>query len=248
MKSRLAVAVTVVIALSPPIAAFAQPAASGVNREGQGAARLTIDGAVYNVPIGKPFALVIDGRRRTVRIDAVADREFRDAGIAFRYPAAMELTKSDADAAVTVWTVQGRSAAILLQRYAEGIDAASLAEVLVQNLVDQAAGAKKQDVQLRGAERAYRGAQVLVPDSSSGQETVHNVFAFDTAGGVFALLIQDTRPAGGEESPEYAEALRLMGESFRTGPAPAAKTQPGADPANARPAPPRRAPPRGFRR
>lgn len=225
-------------------------AQSAAAEAGEGAARLTIDGEAYNVPLGKAFALMIDGKRRTVRIDPVADREFRDAGVSFRYPAAMELTRNDADAAVTVWTLQGPAAAILLQRYAEGIDAESLGDVLVQNLVDQAGrDPKQQEVQLRGAEQAYRGAQIVVPEAEAGRETVHNVFAFEARGGVFALMIQDTRAAGGNESTEYSEALRLMGESFRTGPAPKAEAEkPPASPPRTRTNQPRRATPRGYRR
>ncbi|MEQ8846654.1 hypothetical protein [Botrimarina sp.] len=189
-------------------------------------ARLTIDGEAYNVPLGEEFAVRIAGERVTLRIDPQNDRLFDEAGVAFRYPSTFEAGQTDGGQDVRVWTLQGQSAAIMLQQYGADLDPDGLRDVMVENIAGQ--GADKptpQKVKLTGAERAYMGAQVKTEsggkDGAPATETVQNVFTFANENGVFALMIQDVHAAGEGDSAEYSEALRLLGESLTTGRPPA---------------------------
>ncbi|MEO0530101.1 MAG: hypothetical protein AAF266_05925 [Planctomycetota bacterium] len=190
-------------------------------------ARLTINEDVYNVPLGKAFAVRIGGQRVTLRIDPQTDMAFDAAGVSFRYPAELEATEADGGEGVTIWTLQGLSAAVMLQQYNDELDATSLREVLVTNLLESEPGAKQQAVKLTGAERAYQGVQVrskaAATDTSPATESVQNVFTFANRQGVFALLVQDVRAPGAKDSKEYSDTLRLLGESLKTGPEPAGK-------------------------
>lgn len=203
-----------------PPAAIAQEA---------GQARLTIDEDVYNVPLGKSFAVRIGGERVTLRIDPLTDQSFDKAGVSFRYPTDLEAAEADGGAGVTVWTLQGLSAAVMLQQYNDDLDPKSLRDVLVGNIVerDGEANVEQQAVKLTGAERAYQGVQLRMKTPASGStpatESVQNVFSFANAQGVFALLVQDVRAPGAKDSKEYTESLRLLGESLKTGKEPAAK-------------------------
>lgn len=184
-------------------------------------ARLTIGDQTYNVPIGKPFAVKIGGERITMRIDPEVDRTFSEAGISFRYPASFTAEKKSDDPAVTIWTIQGTSAAIMLQKYEGGLDSKSLIEVLVTNISDQYKPQKveQQTVKLRGIDASYEGVQ-LKTTNDDDIEVVQNVFAFANEQGVFALMVQDTHTASEGDSEQYTESLRLLGESLKTGPAP----------------------------
>ncbi|MGL4511522.1 MAG: hypothetical protein ACRCT8_00405 [Lacipirellulaceae bacterium] len=203
-------------------------------------ARMTIDGEAYNVPLGKPFAVRVKGERVTITVEPDEHRLFAQGAIELLYPQGFRPSEASDSPSIEVWTFEGQSAAIMLQRYDDGLDPKSLLGVLVTNIVEQhdKSGAGKptqQGVKLRGIERSYEGRQVRasVADDASGKpaEIVQNVFTFANSGGVYALMIQDTRAAGGKDSAEYTTALRLLGESLKTGPAP-------ADPATAKsPAP-----------
>lgn len=192
-------------------------------------ARLTIGDNVYNVPMGKAFAVRIGEERVTLRIDLVDDKAFDAAGVSFRYPSALEAGESPGDAGVRVWTLQGRMAAVMLQQYGDDLDAKSLRDVLAENLVATAGeGAEKpKTVRLTTPGRAYDGVQLNyttpAKDKAPATVTVQNLFTFASDEGVFALMVQDVRPQGEGESAEYTETLRLLGESLTTGDEPQAK-------------------------
>lgn len=187
-------------------------------------ARLTIDGEAYNVPLRKAFAVRIGGERVTLRIDPLDDLAFDEAGVSFRYPTGLTNEVNNDDPAVTIWTLQGRSVAVMLQRYEGGLDPKSLLGVLVDNIAgrDGVGEDARQSVKLRGAERAYPGVQLRATggEGAAARETVQNVFTFANAEGVFALIVQDARAPGAKDSREYADTLRLLGESLKTGPEP----------------------------
>lgn len=199
-------------------------------------ARLTINEDVYNVPFGKPFAVRIGGKKMTLRIDPQTDLEFIEAGVSFRYPKALEAIADAGGEGVTVWTLQGRNVALMLQQYEEGLDAKSLLEVLVGNLVerDGEENVKRQDVKLTGPQGAYQGVQLKISLPAKGKqpatESVQNVFTFANKQGVFALLLQDVRVPGAEDSGEYNDTLRLLGESLKTGSAPKPPAAPAQQP------------------
>ncbi|QDT69344.1 hypothetical protein MalM25_22810 [Planctomycetes bacterium MalM25] len=200
-------------------------------------ARLTLNSESYNVPLGKPFAIRLGGEKLTLRIDLQDEQTFSEAGVTFRYPTGFEASDAAPSGGVTIWTLQGQSAAIMLQRYDGELDAKSLRQVLVDNLVEQSGG-EQQAVKLTGAKRAYQGVQLR--SSSPGEagspatQSVQNVFTFANAEGVFALVVQDVRPPGEKDSKEYGEALRLLGESLATGKPPAPKPAPEAEAAGTR--------------
>jgi hypothetical protein len=191
-------------------------------------ARLTIGENVYNVPMGKAFAVRIGEERVTLRIDLVNEKTFDAAGVSFRYPSALEAGESPSDEGVRVWTLQGKMAAVMLQQYGDDLDAKSLREVLVENLAATGGqeAEKPKTVRLTTPGRAYDGVQLNyttpAKDKAPATVTVQNLFTFASDEGVFALMVQDVRPQGEGESAEYTETLRLLGESLKTGDEPQA--------------------------
>lgn len=212
--------------------------ACGGSVAAQEQARLTINDDVYNVPLGKPFAVRIDGKKMTLRIDPQTDLVFNEGGVSFRYPKALGAIDDAGGEGVTVWTLQGQNVALMLQLYEEGLDAKSLLEVLVGNLIEREGeeNVKRQDVKLTGPQRAYQGVQLQIAsparDNQPATKSVQNVFTFANKQGVFAMILQDVRVPGGEDSGEYNDTLRLLGESLKTGQPPkgSAAKPPAAQP------------------
>ncbi|QDV75076.1 hypothetical protein [Botrimarina mediterranea] len=191
-------------------------------------ARLTIGEKVYNVPVGKAFAVRVAGERVTLRIEMLDEKAFDAAGVSFRYPMSLEAGESSGDAGVRVWTLQGRTTAVMLQQYGDDLDAKSLRDVLAENLVASAGkdSEKPKTVRLTTPGRAYDGLQFNYTTPARGKSpatvTVQNLFTFASTEGVFALMVQDVRPEGEGESAEYTETLRLLGDSLKTGDEPVA--------------------------
>lgn len=197
-------------------------------------ARLTIGEEVYRVPVGESFAVMLGGERVTMRVEIDDTSEFAEAGVGFRYPAGFASRGGGDDPGVTVWTLEGEAAAVMLQRYEPTIEPASLADAIVGSIVERSGADRvsRKSVKLRGTDRAYDGVRLTIapaPGDGAPLETVQNVFAFANTEGVFALIVQDSRPAGGGPSDEYAEAVRLLGESFVGGEPPEPDPEPGAE-------------------
>ncbi|TWT48379.1 hypothetical protein Pla111_01420 [Botrimarina hoheduenensis] len=211
-----------------------------------GGCRLTIGAEVYNVPVGKPFAVQIGEQRVTMRIDPRSQTDFTIEGVSFSHPASLVAETPVDEGGVAIWAIQGPSSAIMLQRYDGELAPESLLKVLADNIAEQYGKQpiQRQAVQLRGADRTYPGQQLRVSTTAaSGQgatagqgvaegtavDLVQNVFTFASGDRVYALIVQDTRPAGGGETPEYQETLRLLGETLKTAPStpkPAASATP----------------------
>lgn len=204
--------------------------------------RLTIGDDVYNVPVGKPFAVMIGGQRVTMRIDGRTASELSVDGVRFQYPMSLAAEPPADEGGVTIWALQGSSVALMLQRYDGELDPKSLLKVLTDNIAEQYQDAdlEREPVQLRGAERVYPGEQLRVTTVAANAEggegarvdLVQNVFAFASGPRVFALVVQDTRPAGDGDTEEYGKTLRLLGDTLKTAPparrsaTPASRTPP----------------------
>ncbi len=179
--------------------------------------RLSVGDEVYEVPVGEPFAVAIDGKRVIMQLEKQDSLEFAESGVSFAYPALLKLEKSEEDKAVEIWTFQGQSAAIMLQRYETKITPDSLSEALLANILDQYKDqkVKKLKVKLRGRDRSIEGMQLQT--DATGITVLQNLFTFANEEGVFALMVQDARAETSEASEEYQEALRLLGETLEVG-------------------------------
>lgn len=179
--------------------------------------RLTVGKEVYEVPIGEPFAVAIGGKRITMKLEKQDSLEFSESGVSFAYPSLLKLEKSEEDNAVEIWTFQGQSAAIMLQRYETKITPDSLSEALLANILDQYTkkDVKRLKVKLRGKDRSIEGVQLQT--FAKGVTVLQNLFTFANEEGVFALMVQDARSEKGKESEEYQASLRLLGETLEVG-------------------------------
>lgn len=196
-------------------------------------ARLTIEGVEYRAPIGEPFAVDFAGERVTLRIDLEEWQTFSDAGVSFRYPGDFVAERVNEADGVAVWTIQGKSAAVVLQRHDETIDPESLAEAIAATIVERYGERRvtRQAVKLRGVDRSYPGERLHIAagDDRLARDSEQNLFAFANESGVFALIVQDSRPAGSGATTEFETVVRLLGESFEAGPPPEPDPEPGAE-------------------
>ena len=218
------------------LAAMIVAPACSAQQQAEARARLTIGEELYRVPIGKPFAVMLGGERMTMRIEIDETKPFSEAGVRFEYPAGFRARRDDSDENVTVWTMEGRSAAIVLQRYRDTLDVESLGEAIAASIVERhgADRVEQEAINLRGEDRAYPGSRLLITASEGGggsTETEQNLFVFENAEGVFTLVAQDSRPRGAGATDEFKNLVRLLGESFEGGEAPEREPPPADDPA-----------------
>lgn len=183
--------------------------------------RLLIGEEVYEVPVGEPFAVAINGERVRMQLDSQESFTLEVSGIEFAYPSDLKLEENAEDGAVKIWTMQGENAALMLQEYAAEIGPESLLEALVANILDQhleEAKPKRRKVRLNGTDRTLEGAQIETTEE--GVVVLQNLFTFENEQGVFALMLQDAHAEDAEASDEYKRALHLLGESLAVGPEP----------------------------
>ncbi len=183
--------------------------------------RLVIGEDVYEVPVGEPFAVAINGERVRMQLDSQESLTLIASGIEFDYPSDLKLEENAEDGSVKIWTMQGENAAIMLQEYAAEIGPDSLLEALVANILDQhpkEAKPKRRKVRLNGTDRTLEGAQIETTEE--GVVVLQNLFTFENEQGVFALMLQDAHAEEAEASDEYKRSLHLLGETLAVGPEP----------------------------
>lgn len=180
--------------------------------------RLTIDGEVYDVPVGKAFAVMIGEKRVTMRLDPQTESKFGVGGVRFAYPASLVAAEPVEEGGVTIWSFEGESAALMLQRYDGELAPDSLLQVLADNIANQyeASDVERRAVQLRGAEQTYRGQQLQVRPGATKVSLVQSVFTFVSNGEVYALIVQDTSKGDTDQSDEYRATLQLLGKTLTT--------------------------------
>ncbi len=183
--------------------------------------RLVIGEEVYEVPVGEPFAVAINGKRVRMQLESRESFSLKVSGIEFSYPSEMKLEENKGDGAVNIWTMQGENAAVMLQEYAAEIGPESLLEALVGNIKEQHKDddtLKQRKVRLNATDRTLEGTQLETTDE--GVVVLQNLFTFENEQGVFALMLQDARAVDADASAEYQKALQLLGDTLAVGPEP----------------------------
>lgn len=201
--------------LSVLLAASAAFAAEAVEQT-----TLSVDGRAYTVPVGKPFLIKLGDRKVRLEIAPQTNRTFSEAGVSFSYPRECKMTVDEDDENVTLWTLEGADATLILQHYSTQIEPPSLLNVLVENLVKQygKANVQQQKIRLSGKQRKYQGVRLAT--TLGGVDIVQNIITFANEQGGFALILQDTGGEGENSSEDFRSMVDMLGKTLDTGPPP----------------------------
>lgn len=98
---------------------------------------LTLDGKSSELDLDQDTTVVIDGKTVTARLQRKEQQVFRDGGLSFEHPAAVQPSTTDINDQVRQFMlVSANGNGILVQRY-EGIDPAAVVDLMVSEMTDE---------------------------------------------------------------------------------------------------------------
>ena len=176
---------------------------------------LTVGGKATELDLDQDVQVVVDGKPVSVRLQRKAEQVFRDRGIRFEYPAAVQPTSSDVtDEVRQIMLVSAHGNGVILQRY-EGLDPTALIDLMVKETTDEevAAGYKRKitpATQTKTDGRELRGK--LARTESAGESWDRVIVATgDRNGGylVITMLEEDRAAADVAMIERFWKTLKL---------------------------------------
>lgn len=118
-------------------AALAAVLCCGAGVAAAGGYVLTLDGKSSELDLDQDTTIVIDGKTVTARLQRKEQQVFRDGGLSFEHPAAVQPSTTDINDQVRQFMlVSANGNGILVQRY-EGIDPAAVVDLMVSEMTDE---------------------------------------------------------------------------------------------------------------
>ncbi len=211
MMAMTVTAVTTVTMVMLVSGVFGMSGAWAEDSAGQ-SALLEIDGKVHTVLIGEETKLKIGSKMRSVRIRIAPHSVFNRVGIRFRYPSSMGFNLDDSDPNVSIWSMDGDEAVIMVQQYNVDIDANVLYAAMKSEFVQMKAKVEVSAIQLKGKRRTLDGKRFKV--KMGNVNILQDIYILQEGEQKLALFLQDTVTDNGKSSSEYIEILKLFSKSF----------------------------------
>ena len=179
-------------------------------------AHLDIDGERYTLTLGEETAVSMDGKVRRIKVTLDPFRLLREAGIQLKFPAGMFLARDDSTPGLTIWTMNGDSAILMVQAYSAKI---SLEDILAETRATYAsmnAPMTEEPVQMKTAGGLLNGQRLKV--DLVGIRLVQELYAVDSLSGgqAIVLMLQDAREENVDQPTEEFQALaQSVADSFQ---------------------------------
>jgi tetratricopeptide (TPR) repeat protein len=189
----------------------------------------TGDGA-YDVELDKPFEIGQASRKQKLLLSAKPDRLFRYGGVEFRYPRDFGFEADAEDPSITIWTLDGNDAVIILNLFPGRKDADEVLRQFIEQVSERYGrpNIRASDVSIRldGADIAGRRLDVTLAAGQFRQE----FYVFSGENDVYVLGLQDGLEDDGSPSQEFLKTTDLLKRTFRrTEPPESAPTNTPAD-------------------
>ncbi len=200
---------SVLLSLFLAVPALAVPQDDGAEPPAQ--YTLQINGKPTPVTLDKEFSLDGKAGRTRFLLSRAASRRFDKSGVKFDYPADYGFEADLKNPKAAIWTLNGRSSLLMLQRFPLS-GPALLREQMARELVKQY-GSK--NVVVRPASLFLGGREVegkRLHVSLAKQRLVQEIFAFSNLKYAFVLMVQDA-PEAGKESAETRKLKALLSSS-----------------------------------
>ncbi|QDV91149.1 hypothetical protein RAS2_22390 [Phycisphaerae bacterium RAS2] len=181
------------------------------------AERFTLEysGKSIDVMLGEPFVVEIEGRRVDMKLTAKRYRILELDGVSFRYPREFKFSAGKEKRFRTA-TLEGTDAMIVLYKYESG-DASEFISALAKSLSNDW---KRKKAKVKQSNRVQNlGAHTLkgkrIEIKTLGHSIRQDFVGLNTTSGVVVLMLQDSAPDQEKPSPQFADAVRMLKESFK---------------------------------
>ena len=172
-------------------------------------------GKTVSAELDKAFELDTPGGKTTVKIRLEPYRQFSRAGLSFKYPTKF-LFEADLDTkGVVIWTLEGSSCVVLVQRFDDRDDPAAVLKEVVKGMID---GFGKANVR-EGAATLEAGAEKLKGTALrikvAGESVNYRLFAFASGKNTVILSLQDSPGEDGAPSADAKAVDALLKETLK---------------------------------
>jgi hypothetical protein len=172
-------------------------------------------GKVVAAELDKAFELDTPGGRTTVKIRLEPYRLFARAGLSFKYPTKF-LFEADLDTeGVVIWTLEGGSCVVMVQRFTERDDPAAVMKEVVKGMTDSFGKPNVREAAATldaGAEKLKgTGLRIQV----AGERIHYRLFAFASGKDAVILSLQDSPGVDGAPSAEAKAVDALLKETLK---------------------------------
>lgn len=176
--------------------------------------QLTVDGKSHTLLLDRPLELNIGGRPVKLKLQAANYREFAIAGVRFHYPCQMSYEVDKSTPGLTIYTLDGNDAVIMLMCPGQILGKDELLKETVANLKAEYGKGKvvEEPLELKLNGSLLRGSRLRI--QLLGQSLIQDCLGFRHQGRSYLLILQDS-PRGGKPSPEGANVVKLLQRSFR---------------------------------
>lgn len=167
-----------------------------------------------SVDLDKPFSLTELGGQTTLTLRSEPYRVFNHAGLNFQYPREFSFSADLENEAVSIWSLNGTNAVVIVQRYPGRTDADAVRKEFIQALAEQYKEALKGQtaVALPLKSGNLQGTRLKV--DRAGAALIQDVFTFVSGNNVVLLLLQDAPQQNNQPSAEQAKVQKMLLETF----------------------------------
>ena len=187
-----------------------------VRQDEEPAAILSVEvgGRTVQAELGKPFEIETKAGKTTLTVRLEPYRRFDRAGVSFRYPTPF-LYEADLDTpGVSIWTLEGKDAIVMVQHFKGRNDPEAVREEVADAMTAQfgKANVKQGEAALAHAGGTLKGTGLEI--ALAGQRLSYRLFAAASGDDTVVLALQDSPKDDGRPSDESAALLLLLKDSL----------------------------------
>lgn len=180
---------------------------------------LEIDGAVATVEAGRWTTTMVGGREVRLRVTPTGVRRLDVGFVSFDYLDEFAFEYDDTDPTVTMWTLDGSNAVIMLYQLAEGIHPPGYVEQVAGMMAASYgewfhAEAAAPAIELDGKQLTGRRLIMRLEVAGEAVWLTQDLYAFEAGGVGGCLILQDAPPAIDEQTPEFEAMLARLEQSL----------------------------------
>lgn len=173
---------------------------------------LTLDGVEHEIRVGEEARIVISGKEHLLKLRLASFRVFDKAGTTFHYPAPMFFSFDDSDPDVTVWSLDGNNAVIMVQEYREAVKLNDLVKVMAGEYALMKAQVDVSEAALKGPGGLYSGKKLRV---QMGEIRLYQeLYMVQVGNRSICLILQDSLDEEGKNSEEFEKVRAQVAETF----------------------------------
>lgn len=175
-------------------------------------AYLTVDGKEHEIVVGEEARISIGDKEHSVIIALDPYCLFQNAGLKFKFPSRMYYSIDESTPNLTLWSIDGDNAVIMVQRYKIPVSEAIILESIKNQYLQMKATVELEDIKFKGAKTVLDGKRMKAEwgDTSIYQE----LYFMKMKGSTVLLIFQDTLDEHGENSREFADLIKTVSASL----------------------------------